>query len=208
MTSDNTSVSIFRWLLRQKCAFILLTKWIDKHKTIVIILDNYREDAMFAWQLYVEGKPLSLNYARGTWSSHWPVNIVSDYWCARTKSRQVWKLFSGASERSMGHSRNYDMRKLWSEDWVCGDRLNQEAYYNDLRRKTQNTIINKNAVTVQIFLEKIIFNACQQGSVKSRENKLDCRSKEISLLRKYNMKPQLTLSRKILIQSYNIMMSF
>ena len=161
MTSDNTSVSIFRWLLRQKCAFILLTKWIDKHKTIVIILDNYREDAMFAWQLYVEGKPLSLNYARGTWSSHWPVNIVSDYWCARTKSRQVWKLFSGASERSMGHSRNYDMRKLWSEDWVCGDRLNQEAYYNDLRRKTQNTIINKNAVTVQIFLQRIIFNACQ-----------------------------------------------
>ena len=112
---------------------------------------------MFAWQLYVGGMPLSLNYARGTWSSHWPVNIVSDYWCARTKSRQVWKLFSGASERSMGHSRNYDMRKLWSEDWVCGDRINREVYYNDLRRKTQNTI-NKNAVTVQIFLEKTMWS--------------------------------------------------
>ena len=163
MTWDDISLSIFGWLLRQKFAFISLTKWIDKHKTIVIILvlrnfewtfrskeyfkahvhitktlrKYFRDDAMFVWQLYVEGIPLSLNHARGTWSSHWPVNIVSDYWCARTKSHQVWKLFSGASERSMGHSRNYDMRKLWSEDWECGDPLNREVYYNDLRKKTQ-----------------------------------------------------------------------
>ena len=160
------------WQAQNDCHYLSLKEPLSERleatnisKRLCISRKLFRDDAMFPWQLYVKGTPLSLNYARGTWSSHWPVNIVSDYWCARTKSRQVWKLFSGASERSMGHSRNYDRRKLWSEDWEYGDRLNREAYYNDLRRKTQNTIINKNAVTVQIFLEKIIFDACQQGSV-------------------------------------------